>query len=238
MSDASRILGLIGRIFAGFGLAGLAVALVLVGREMLATQGMLPGMGEVVAFQNRKPVVRFPISDTRHVTIVGGTATTPPAYDIGQKLPVYFDPNQPAHAFIDTYLERWFVPSLVGGLALLFTVLGAGFVLYTGCRRRRIARLRRNGMKVSGRIVDVSQSRIVNLNRRPTWQIAASWDANGQSGRALSFHMIRDPRPLLGERRQIDVWVDPRNPRLAWVDTDFLDPAHAVGKTVDPVQRR
>lgn len=238
MSDASRMLRVIGLIFAGLGLVGLAVGLVLAGREMFATQGMLPSLGEVVAFQNRKPVVRFPISDTRHVTIVGGTATTPPAYDIGQKVPVYFDPNQPTHAFIDNYLERWFVPSLVGGLALLFTILGVGFVLVTGHRNRRIAWLRRNGMKVSGQIVDVSQSFIVNLNRRPTWQIAASWEANGRSGRALSFHMMRDPRPLLGERRQIDVWVDPRNPRRAWVDTDFLDPVHAVRKAIDPVQRR
>ncbi len=238
MSDASRVLRVIGLIFAGLGLVGLAVALVLVGREMFATQGMLPSVGEVVAFQNRKPVVRFPIGDTRHVTIVGGTATTPPAYDIGQKLPVYFDPNQPTHAFIDTYLERWFVPSLVGGLAFLFAVLGAGVALHAGHRKRRIAWLRRNGTKVSGRIVDVSQSRIVNLNRRPTWQIAATWDANGLSGRALSFHMTRDPRSLLGERRQIDVWVDPKNAKRAWVDTDFLDPEHAVGRTVEPVQRR
>lgn len=238
MSDASRVLRVIGLIFAGLGLMGLAVALVLAGREMFATDGMLPGQGAVVAFQNHKPVVRFPIGDSGHVTIVGGTATTPPAYDIGEKVKVWYDPARPTRAFIDSYLERWFGPSLVGGLAVLFAMLGLGFLVYAARHTRRIAWLRRHGLKASGRIVEVSQSRIVNLNRRPTWQIAATWDANGLSGRALSFHLMRDPRPVLGGRTQIDVWIDPGNPKRAWVDTDFLDPAHAVARAVAPVQRR
>ncbi|MEO8560236.1 MAG: hypothetical protein ABI439_14290, partial [Rhodospirillales bacterium] len=53
-------------------------------------------------------------------------------------------------------------------------------------------------------------------------QIVAEWSANGATGRARSSYMIEDPRPLLKARTQIDVWVDPRNPKSAWVDTDFL----------------
>jgi hypothetical protein len=34
-------------------------------------------------------------SATRSVTVVGGTASPPPAYDIGQRLRVYDDPNRP-----------------------------------------------------------------------------------------------------------------------------------------------
>jgi len=238
MSSASRILRILGRVFAAIGLVGAAAAIALAVHQTLAIDGMLPSTGEVVAFQNRKPVVRFPVSATRSVTIVGGTASTPPAYDIGQRLRVYYDPNQPTNAVIDSYLERWFVPTLIGGLAALFGVLGAGFLIYTALSDRRIAWLRRNGMKVAGRIADVRYNRYIQLNRKPTWQIVADWNANGVSGRALSFHLMRDPRPALGDRQQIDVWVDPKNPRRAWVDTDFLDPHHAVAQVAGLVQRR
>jgi hypothetical protein len=49
---------------------------------------------------------------------------------------------------------------------------------------------------------------------------------------------MQDPRPLLGERSDVDVWVDPTNPGNTWVDTDFLDRRHAVGQAVGPVQGR
>jgi hypothetical protein len=238
MSDATRILRILGFVFGGIGLAMLLVALILGLREAIATDGMRPTMGEVVAFQNRKPVVRFPISARQTITVVGTTASTPPAYDIGQQMRVYYDPAAPTHAVIDTFLERWFVPTLIGGLALLFSLLGTGFLLYTRLHHRRIAWLRQHGTKISAHIVDIAYNRYVQLNRRPTWQIVAEWNANGTSGRARSFHLMRDPRPALGQRTQIDVWVDPRYPGKAWVDTDFLDPPHAVAQAVDPVQRR
>ncbi|MEO8560235.1 MAG: DUF3592 domain-containing protein [Rhodospirillales bacterium] len=237
MSDATRILRILGMVFGGIGLVMIVVALIFGLREAIATEGMLPTMGQVVAYQNRKPVVRFPTSATRNVTIVGSTSSTPPAYEIGQQLRVYYDPAQPTHAVIDTYLERWFVPTLFGGFAVLFSLIGAGFVIYTTMRSHRVAWLRQNGMKVSGTIVDVVQGN-VRLNRQPTWQIVAEWSTNGGTGRARSSYMIKDPRPLLNARTQIDVWVDPRNPKSAWVDTDFLDPRHAMAQAAGPVQRR
>jgi hypothetical protein len=126
---------------------------------------------------------------------------------------------------------------LVGGLAGLFGVLGTGFLIYTALSDRRVAWLRRNGVKVAGRIADVQYNRYIQLDRKPTWQIAAEWSANGTSGRAWSFHLMQDPRPLLGDWQEIDVWVDPKNPRNAWVDTDFLDPHHAVARVASPIRR-
>jgi len=239
MSDASRVLRILGLVFGGIGMVMLVLTLIFGGREVLATSGMLSSVGEVVAFQGRnKPVVRFPTSARQAITIVGGTSSSPPAYDIGEQVRVYYDPAQPTHAFIDTYLERWFLPTLFGGFGVLFSLIGGGFLIFTALRNRRVTWLRKHGMKVSGKIVDVQYNRYVQLNRKPTWQIVAEWSANGMSGRALSFHMIKDPRPLLGERQQIDVWIDPKNPKSAWVDTDFLAPRNAVAPAAGPVQRR
>ncbi len=238
MSNATRILRLLGKVFGSIGLAMALVAIGLAAREMLSTNGMLPTTGEVVAFQNRKPVVRFPVSATRSITVVGGTGSTPPAYDIGQQLRVFYEPANPQNAVIDTYLERWFVTTLFAGFAVLFGTIGAGMLIFVTLRDRRIAWLRRNGMKVTGRIVDVVYNRYVQLDRKPTWQIVADWSANGMSGRVLSFHLMQDPKPFMGDRSAVDIWVDPKKPKNAWMDTDFLDPRRAVAQIVSPVQRR
>jgi hypothetical protein len=224
MSAASRILRILGMVFAGIGLAMLLAAAILAGHETFAADGMLPTVGEVVAFQNNKPVVRFPISASQTVTVVGSVSSRPPAYDIGEKLRVFYDPRRPQHALIDSFLERWFVPVLIGGLGGLFATIGGGFLFIAALRNRRVAWLRRHGTRVTGHIVDVAYNRFVRLNRRPTWQIIAEWTANGRSGRAASSYLMADPRPRLGDRTAIDLWLDPRNPNNALVDIDFLDP--------------
>jgi hypothetical protein len=237
MSDAARTFRVLGLIFALLGLAMGLVVGVIAGAEAFSTDGMLPTTGEVIAYQNRKPVVRFPTSATQTITVVGSTASSPPAYGIGEKLRVYYDPARPQRAVIDTFLERWFVVALLGGFAGLFLLIGIGFLFVVRLSGRRIARLKGTGHKVPGRIVDVRQNLFVRINLGNPWKIAVDYEVNGVSFHTNSLFISKDPRPQLAGRSHIDVWVDPRDPENAWVDTYFLDLHRTRAQFAGPVQR-
>ena len=58
------------------------------------------------------PVVEFEASG-RAYTIEGDTASYPPAYDVGERVPVIYDPSDPQTAQIDKWSERWLFPILI-----------------------------------------------------------------------------------------------------------------------------
>lgn len=48
---------------------------------------------------------------------------TPISYKPGDSIHVCFDVSQPSNALMDDFLEKWFIPLLLGGIAVLFAVL-------------------------------------------------------------------------------------------------------------------
>lgn len=58
------------------------------------------------------PIVEFEAGGQVR-TIVGGTASDPPAYEIGERVPVIYDPSDPQTAQINKWTERWLFPILI-----------------------------------------------------------------------------------------------------------------------------
>lgn len=65
------------------------------------------------------PVVRFEL-EGRSYQFVGGLATSPPAFDIGEKVPVYYSPANPADAIVGSFWQLWFLPILFGSMGTFF----------------------------------------------------------------------------------------------------------------------
>ncbi len=210
--NVTRVLRILSFFGLAIGLLLLVVTLVFGGSS--GDKSMLSASGEVLSVDNFKPTVRFPINNGQTVTAV---APVSPGYNPGQKVRVFYDPANPQHFFISS--GGGFRTALIA-IGALLALAGAAGLFFLARIKSGIARLRSNGVKVAGRIVDVKRDAI-EINGKPTWKISLDWNANGVAGHGTT-RVMRDPRPLLGARTDLDVWVDPKNPKSYWVDTDFL----------------
>ena len=79
------------------------------------------------------PVVEFDAGG-RAYSFEGDTASDPPAYRVGQRVPVIYEPSDPQTAQIDKWSERWLFPILIIP-AMLLAALVINFVMVRAWRR-------------------------------------------------------------------------------------------------------
>jgi hypothetical protein len=58
------------------------------------------------------PVIEF-VAGGQTFTFESGNASDPPAYDVGEKVRVLYDPANPETAQIDSFFERWLFPIII-----------------------------------------------------------------------------------------------------------------------------
>ncbi|MBI5508352.1 MAG: DUF3592 domain-containing protein [Deltaproteobacteria bacterium] len=214
-----------------FGLAGVALivpALVLAWNTQSFRSAASRAGGVVVAGDGSheaspRPVVRFSLPNGDEVQIVGDVRSTPPAYEVGEKVDVLYDPAAPRQARIDSILEMWFIPLLLGALGLVFAAIGLAFLLWLLYRSRQVAWLKANGRRLQAKIQQVTLDTRVRANRRHPYRIVGEWlDAGTNTVHIFESEMLWfDPSRYL-TRETIDVLYDPANLRRYWVDTSFL----------------
>jgi Protein of unknown function (DUF3592) len=101
--------------------------------SMSSTRGMIRTQGAVVSFLNDRgdlrfyrPVFAFVTGSGERVQVAGRTASTPPAYELGEQIALYYRPDRPSlDVVIDDFGERWFPVSILAGLGIAFAAAGA-----------------------------------------------------------------------------------------------------------------
>jgi hypothetical protein len=169
------------------------------------------------------PVVVFDGPNGEPVRIQGSVASSPPAYAEGEKVTVFYDPQNPKEASIDGFFDEWFVTVLLGGIGLVFMSFGVPVVAWTVLRGRKVKWLRERGRRVQVRIQQVGLDTRVRVNGRHPFRIIGEWlDATSNTVHIYKSDMLfSDPSShLKGET--IDVLIDPSNPKSYWMDTSFL----------------
>ncbi|MBC8209647.1 MAG: DUF3592 domain-containing protein [Gammaproteobacteria bacterium] len=61
-----------------------------------------------------------------------GIASTPPAYKVGQQVTVMYAEGDPEQAVVNSFVEKWLLISVLGGLALILLLSGALVFLLAG----------------------------------------------------------------------------------------------------------
>ena len=125
--------------FAGFCLWGVYAGYI---SWKLQTQGVTT-TGNVVRLEESSsseggccvysPVIEFD-ANGRTYSFEGDNASHPPAYDIGEQVPVIYDPADPDTAQINKILERWLFPVLIIP-AMCFGALILNFFMWRAWRR-------------------------------------------------------------------------------------------------------
>jgi hypothetical protein len=72
-----------------------------------------------------RPVVRYEIRGDPY-QITGNVWSNPPAYTVGDQVQVLYPPDRPSAARIYSWFDFWFTPALLGGIGLVFALVGLG----------------------------------------------------------------------------------------------------------------
>ena len=70
------------------------------------------------------PVFRFTTRDGQVVRVTSSSASSPPAYEVGQTVQLLYDPERPQRAEEITFSSRYLAPLLLLGLGLPFVGVG------------------------------------------------------------------------------------------------------------------
>jgi hypothetical protein len=74
------------------------------------------------------PEVRYSVDGTDYI-IYANISTSPSAYAIGQKVPVYFFPERAGEGVVGSFVELWLFSVIFGGIGLVISLVGGFIVL-------------------------------------------------------------------------------------------------------------
>ena len=75
------------------------------------------------------PVYTFEDSQGKQHEIYSSSGSYPPAYSVGEKVTVLYQPDDPQNAEMDSFMDKWFFSVMLAGFGLLDLLLG--LVLFT-----------------------------------------------------------------------------------------------------------
>ena len=81
-----------------------------------------------------KPVVKYVVGGKQY-EIVGTISSSPPAWKVGERPTVYYNPEDPKDAQISGFVERWLFPVIFGGIGGVVASVGL-VLLLTGFVRK------------------------------------------------------------------------------------------------------
>jgi hypothetical protein len=214
-------------LFAWIGWALLAGAFFLALRADEARREWISVEGEIVDFSGDDtdaPVVEYktPEGETRRKT--GDISSNPRAGEIGDRVRVLINPDDPEAVRLGTPLELWFLPGLLGAIGGVFVFVGTLSGAAAGAGRlpgqlsaRRLQQLRETGERVMARVTAVVPVGVGAAPRYPAhWRLQAQ-AVNPRTGAPVQFlsqPIGVDPAPHINVGDEIGVYVDRDNPKI------------------------
>ncbi|RSZ37130.1 MULTISPECIES: DUF3592 domain-containing protein [unclassified Variovorax] len=87
-----------------------------------------------------KPLVRFNAPSGEIIEFAPSSSSSPPAYEVGETVDVFFDPRNPQEARLDGFFSLWGGAAITGGLGAVFLLVTAALLFLpaqTTAKRRR-----------------------------------------------------------------------------------------------------
>ncbi len=148
------------------------------------------------------PVVSYEV-DGKAYQFTSGTASRPPSYDVGEKVGVLYDPEDPSDAKLDGFWELYMLPFIFGLLGLADSAAVAIWVGIERRKRQRIERALGEGRRVMANVIAVDLNHSVRFNHRHPWRITAEHEGR----RFVSPNLWTDPTPHYPVGSEVPVFV-------------------------------
>lgn len=219
---------LFGGIFTPIGLLFAGIGLWLYSSDQDLASSGARATGTVIAITSYRdsdgdtmyrPVVEFTDAAGNRREFSSDISSSSSEFSRGETVDVIYDPAQPENAIIDSFMERFFLPLIFGGLGSIFALIGGGILFATIRRRQTIARLKTRGLRIEAEVLNCSLDTSVKINGRSPYRVHAQ-AKHPRTGMLASFRS--DPiwldlsRELEG--RSVPVLVDPRNAKRHYID--------------------
>ena len=149
VSDATRITRIVARVFGAIMLASASGLLALGGsccnrtvqfkKTAVEVQGAVIELKEGSSSDHSHPVyypiIRYADTAGQEHTLYSGTGSFPPAYAVGDRVSVLYNPANPKDAKVNSFSDLWLLPlilGILGGFDLLvglFLFFGVPFIV-------------------------------------------------------------------------------------------------------------
>jgi hypothetical protein len=130
-------------LIAGLGLTGWGYVTVknkLDGTSFVKTEGTVLKMREVPSNENSgvtwAPVIKFKDNAGNEHMMESSVSSDPPAYKIGDKVPLLYPEGKPKEAFIDSFMEKWFTPIMLGVAGVVMFIVSI-WMVFSAFRRSK-----------------------------------------------------------------------------------------------------
>jgi Protein of unknown function (DUF3592) len=169
------------------------------------------------------PIVRFKNQYGLEIEFKSSSSSSPASFDIGEKVMVYYELQNPQNAKIKAFFELWGVATIVGGIGIVFALIGFGFFVNDKLKKDKIAYLKQNGSRIETDFQKVKVNSSFEVNGRNPFQILTQW----QNPMTQKIHIFTsdniwfDPSNFIKENK-IKVLIDIKNTKKYWVDITFL----------------
>lgn len=217
-----RSLSIFFGIFAGIG----AICFVLSGYfayTSLQKSSWEEARGTISRFRGDYPVISFSyngkLTEFRANYTSSGMAAS-------QEVVVFFPPGQPAQAQIKSFFTLWFLPLFLSIFWLVFG--GIGFIGLTRqlgkMKMKRELFIEKRGKRVLVPIAEVTQDFSYKVNGRSPFIIVCQYHdaASNTIYQFKSDYIWYNPSQFLNDKKELDVYVDPRDFTRYYLDTGFL----------------
>ena len=170
-----------------------------------------------------KPVVQFYTKNGELIEFMSSAGSSPPSYDEGEKVEVFYLPENPQNAKINGFFSIWGGPLIVGVLGGIFFLVGIGMVFATANKSRKERYLRKHGTPIVAKFQEVEHIRSRRTKGRSPYRILSQWQdpVTSQIYVFNSELVWFDPTDYIKEKN-ITVFIDKKNPGKYYVDLTFL----------------
>lgn len=151
--SGAKVGRLVGLIFMSIGMVMLAVAGYLIYAHQQFEKNAVTVKGTVVEFQsyisnndNSSTTMYTPVFEYEYkgkkYTYVSTSGSNVKEYEVGERIDILVDPENPDDVLVNSFMEKWFVSVLLGFMGTLFT--GLGYVAYAVLGKKRSTDTLRN----------------------------------------------------------------------------------------------
>jgi len=172
------------------------------------------------------PVIRFETAGRETIEFMSNTGNNPPSHRKGDTVTVRYDPNDPYTARVDSWASLWLLALIPASLGLLLASTG-GIMIGIMIRSAGLMKyLQDFGRDITTEFQSVSLDTSVTVNGRHPYRIYAQWHDPTQNkivtfkSKAIWFNPVK-----YIQGKEIEVRIDPNNPRKYFMDTSFLPEA-------------
>jgi len=131
---------IVGTLFMGIGMVMLLVVAYLIYSHQQFAKNAMVVKATLTAYQSYDsrdddgstttmftPVFEYEFKGTKH-TYVSNSSSSSQDYEIGEKVDMMVNPDDPQDVLVDSFMGKWFLPLLLGIMGTVFT--GMGYLAY------------------------------------------------------------------------------------------------------------